>query len=205
MKILGIINEDLFSKASEAGFKLNTGTLNKKDGRVRIFCRQFPGTTKSGYALRSRIVWWLYTGEVISGTEYDIHHRNHNRADDRIENLEKLQHSAHAHEHNGFKGDNVAYAVKRCENCDKIFKLEKARLVDKSSGTKQRGRFCSQDCYHQHPKVHYKLHQRSNCVNGHEYTDNNIFWIKRVGGLSKGCRTCKRIATKKQNDKRKSA
>lgn len=200
MKIPGIINDDLYERAAKMGVALKQGTLNKYDGRVRMFCRKFPGTTKSGYALRSRIVWWVYTGEVIpSGCEWNIHHKNHNRADDRIENLEKIKHSDHTHHHHGYKGEGVTWATKKCTHCREEFKIDVVRFKDKSSPG--RGKFCSQECYHSHPKNHYKLHDRSHCVNGHEYTPENTFWIKRVTGKSKGCITCRR-ATSRRNDRR---
>ena len=138
----GIINADTLEKGLAIGIDLRNGYLNVCDGRVRIFCRQFPGASKSGYCLRSRVVWWLHTGEVISDMEANIHHINHDRADDRFENLEKISHSEHSHMH-AEESRQRAATCHICKGCGIEFQIPKYRM---DSG---RGKYCTQICYQQ--------------------------------------------------------
>jgi hypothetical protein len=142
--MLGKLSDLTIQIASQRGIPITTGSIRPKDGRILIFCRAFPGAHKSGYALRSRIVWWLHTGEVIRGMEFNIHHKNEDRRDDRFENLEKISHSEHSSMHNKEDG---AYLERFCLHCGQEFFIERWRLKEKSRGT-----FCSLDCYHAHPK-----------------------------------------------------
>jgi hypothetical protein len=142
--IPGYIDEESIRLASAKGVILIGGHLNKKDGRVRIFSREFPGTTKCGYCLRSRIVWWAHTGEVLSGCEFNIHHKNHDRADDRFDNLEKISHSEHSKHHHPL---NAAKVSCKCINCRSVFILEAYRMRDAF-----RGKFCSAKCFHSYPR-----------------------------------------------------
>jgi hypothetical protein len=181
---MGILNEDAIERGLALGVNLSTGCKNKNDGRVRVFCRLFPGTSKSGYALRSRIVWWIYTGEAMGGIEYNIHHINGDRSDDRIENLEKLNHVEHAHEHNGYKGQRVRMLCRVCERCGAEFKIEEAKLKDKT----HKGRFCSPACYQSYPK---KL--KTHCPRGHEFVSGSYYVnISRIGRKSKSCKICRK-------------
>lgn len=52
------------------------------------------GRTDGNRELMHRYVWRYHNGDIPPG--YDIHHRNHNRTDNRIENLELLSKSEHA-------------------------------------------------------------------------------------------------------------
>lgn len=189
MSTMGKLDEGIIERSLALGVNIAGGTLNKKDGRVRIFSRSFPGTSKSGYCLRSRVVWWIYTGEALSGCEFNIHHINHDRADDRIGNLEKLTHVEHAHEHNGYRWQNVQMSCRVCEHCGEEFKIQTSKLKDRSSGSKQRGRFCSAACYQEHPRV-----LKNNCPQGHEYTEENSYKIiDKYGYKSRTCKTCAKI------------
>ncbi len=137
----GLVDEKTIKKAAAVGIDITGGSINKKDGRVRIFVKgKVPGTHGSGYALRSRVVWWLNTGEVLIGSgDFDIHHKTQNRADDRFDKLEKLDHRKHARHHNP---KTVVMVRCECKKCGKIFRLEQWRFKDES-----RGQYCSQRCY----------------------------------------------------------
>ncbi len=134
---VGQVDEHTVSKAQELGMDIAAGTVNKTSGRVTVLKsvrNLYPGKSH----LRSHVVWWLNTGEIIDGE--DVHHKNTNRIDDRFGNLEWLDHVEHAHHHN-IKG---LRAVERaCLGCGKSFKIDGWRLKDVS-----RGKFCSQECYH---------------------------------------------------------
>jgi hypothetical protein len=136
----GKVDSNSMKLGNAAGIDISRGYLNINDGRVRLSVKKkYPGAQPSGgYALRSRIVWWLNTGEIIKGLKFNIHHKNGNRADDRFENLEKIDHADHSRQHNPFK-----LVARRCIRCSKQFQINGWRLKEKS-----RGKFCSQECYH---------------------------------------------------------
>ena len=129
--------------AYDKGIPIYKGSLRKKDGRVIVFCRKFPGSHKSGYALRTRIVWWLHTGEILQGDSKNIHHVNGIRNDDRISNLEKLTRYRHSKLHNV-----RVYSWPMCETCHDHFQIFSWRLNDP-----KRGKFCSQKCYQKRKRV----------------------------------------------------
>lgn len=162
--MIGKIDIDAIEKARGLGISLDSGYLHNKDGRVRLFSRKFPGTSKSGYCLRSRVVWWIYTGEVLSGCEFNIHHKNSDRADDRFSNLEKLTHLEHAHEHNGYRGDNAEKVKRVCEVCNKEFEILKFRLREEG-----RGKFCSLVCRGKRPRKKNRV--KLNC----EWCEKDFF------------------------------
>lgn len=137
---LGLIDDDLVSVATERGINLLGGYVRNTDRRVVIGNRLFLEMgMKHRYVMRSRIVWWLKTGEFLRGNGIDIHHKNHDRIDDRFENLERIEHGDHAREHN----PRTAESVERiCKECGKLFLILRHRL--KEAG---RGSYCSYACY----------------------------------------------------------
>lgn len=141
--MIGRIDRKSISLAKHhLGIDLSSVGSAKGIRRTIIKCPKFPGAHQNGYALRSRVVWWLNTGEVIKGTKIDIiHHRNHDRLDDRFINLQRLQHREHSQLHN----HKTCLIQFTCEHCRKPFEVERWRL-SKSAG--RAGRFCSQICYH---------------------------------------------------------
>ncbi len=136
----GKVDPKTVKLGAAAGIDISAGYLNINDGRVRLSVKKkYPGAQPSGgYALRSRVVWWLNTGEIIKGLKFNIHHKNGNRADDSFENLEKIKHVDHSRNHHP-----IVYAERECKKCGTTFKIRRWRLLDKS-----RGQFCSQGCYH---------------------------------------------------------
>ena len=114
------------------------GYLDSK-GRVRVYAPHHPRSSKEGYVLRSIIAWESYHGRrVLYGLQ--VHHKNGNRADDSEENLEVVNQKEHGLLHR--------ITVKRtCKHCGEEFSIQKWKLKDISRGT-----FCSQNCYHKHPR-----------------------------------------------------
>lgn len=136
--MIGIVDQKTITKAKAVHVNIAGGSVNKVDGRVRIFVKgKFPHTS-GGYALRSRVVWWINTGEVLPA-DIDIHHKDENRTNDSFDNLERMDHIDHAHHHNP---KTVVMVECVCKTCNGVFKLEKWRLKEKS-----RGQYCSQSCY----------------------------------------------------------
>lgn len=113
-------------------------------GRFRVFRPDFPRALPGGYALRAHVVWWLAHGEVHpAGT--DIHHRDDDRLNDTLGNLELLAHGAHTTLHHLQEHEFI------CEECLRVFYLSGHRVASRrAEGTLPR--FCSQSCYHAHPK-----------------------------------------------------
>jgi predicted RNA-binding Zn-ribbon protein involved in translation (DUF1610 family) len=77
-----------------------------------------PNATKHGYVLEHRIVVENHLNRILDKSEV-VHHKNHNKKDNRIENLEVMilnEHATlHAHEH-GRK-----WVKLKCPNCGVIF------------------------------------------------------------------------------------
>ena len=96
------------------------------------------------------------TGEFLRGDELNIHHKNHNRIDDRFDNLEKKGHAAHSIEHNADRRADVAC---ECRTCGKAFNLPQHRLKEKG-----RGSYCSKDCYKAAPKIATRKRVTLSCV-----------------------------------------
>lgn len=137
---------DLASRrgATRRCIDLLDGYLRNTDGRFILYvAAAFPGAHANGKALRSRVVWWLHTGEVIKGAgPLDVHHKNHDRGDDRFSNLARLGHVEHSQHHNP-KG--LLDVEVRCRGCNTPIYLPPHKI---RAG---RGRYCSQACYHATP------------------------------------------------------
>lgn len=84
---------DFVTYAGKKYYRLNINGYNALyevvDGRVAY---------ENGYKLEHRFLYELYHGVKLRKTDY-IHHKNHNRSDNSIENLEMLSASEHALRH----------------------------------------------------------------------------------------------------------
>lgn len=157
--MIGRVGRNTIALAIKRGINIAGGCVNRRDGRVRIFVKgKFPGAHKSGYALRSRVVWWLHTGEILTGCDVNLHHCNGDRADDRFFNLMPMPHREHAQHHNPPSAELVD---RICKQCGGAFKIKKWRLKDKARGT-----FCGQECYQAHPKSLASRQKRSATLKG---------------------------------------
>lgn len=144
---LGCIDDHLYEKAKALGINLAGGYVRNTDRRVVIGNRLFLSMgSMQRYVMRSRIVWWLETGEFLIGNIADLHHKNHDRIDDRFENLEKKSHSEHSSQHGKEHSERVARKC-ICKQCGESFFLPQHRLRELG-----RGSYCSQKCYQSSPK-----------------------------------------------------
>lgn len=82
-----------------------------------------PLATKNGAVLEHRKVWFEHFGSIPEGSV--IHHKNGNKHDNRIENLECLTRSQHMKEHYshglGVRNGVAKFVKFKCVVCDSEF------------------------------------------------------------------------------------
>jgi len=117
----------------------------------------YPGTVYKGkYCLEHHYVWWRETNELVP-KDFVIHHKNHNRADNRFENLEMMTRGDHAKHHARPKPMKAVV----CAFCTKEYSVE---LRNWKSKTKhgQKEFHCTRSCSvkNQHRKAIEKKNTR---------------------------------------------
>lgn len=70
----------------------------RSDGYICVYCPNHPSTTKDGYVMKHRLVMEKHIGRYLKDDEV-VHHKNKNRADNRLENLELMTFKEHARHH----------------------------------------------------------------------------------------------------------
>lgn len=124
--------------------RFEDGHVNNK-GRFIVYRPDYPRAWPGGRALRTHVLWWLQTSEAVP-KGYNLHHINGDRLDDRIDNLELVRHGEHSRQHQRARRTPDLWRV--CQRCGKEFAVTFPRRARK---------FCSQKCYHSHPKASRKL------------------------------------------------
>ena len=109
-------------------------------GRFRVVRPDYPRAYKGGYALRAHVVWWLHHGEPHPAERY-LHHKNGDKLDDRLENLELVEPGAHCKMHNV-----KPMAERTCRICGRKFLIRRWALNE--SG-RSRGIYCSRECFYE--------------------------------------------------------
>lgn len=122
-------------------------------GGFRVYRPDCPRTfhaygKSTGLALRTHVVWWLYYG-TMPPDGFDIHHLNHNKLDDRIENLEAIDHRQHGIYHNP---TGLTYIHFVCQWCQKPFSQPRGRVNGRKKEGQKEIKYCSLACYHAAPK-----------------------------------------------------
>lgn len=87
-------------------------------GYLAVYCPDHPKAWSTGYVYSHRIKIELHLGRFLHAHEV-VHHKNSNRTDNRIENLEVLSPSDHAAEHGRARGTEMLDL--RCPWCGDVF------------------------------------------------------------------------------------
>lgn len=76
----------------------NNQGISLERGYIRIWRPEHPMARKNGYVFAHRLIMSEHIGRYLTKSEI-IHHKNGNRQDNRIENLEILSHKEHIYKH----------------------------------------------------------------------------------------------------------
>lgn len=100
----------------------------------------YPGTKyRNKYVYEHHLVYWKHTGNLVPKTHV-IHHKNGNKRDNRIENLELMKWNIHSSHHNPVKETNI-----KCKYCNKSITVKDHNYRFRSKNNKL-GIFCSRSC-----------------------------------------------------------
>ena len=94
-----VLSDETKRKISEAKKIKGPGHSKlKNDGYVRVYYPEHPNASKDGYVLEHHLVMEKHIGRYIRKDEV-VHHKNHIRNDNRLENLELMTFKEHASLH----------------------------------------------------------------------------------------------------------
>lgn len=116
----------------------------KKGDYTYALVPEHPFATKNGYVLYHRIIVENHLNRLLNSHEV-VHHKNHNKFDNRIENLEVLD----SVEHNRIHGleHGREYADLKCPICGKEFSLPYNQTVYvKYPDQTDKAQCCSRSC-----------------------------------------------------------
>lgn len=104
--------------------------------------KDYPGRKYRGrYAYEHHVVWWRHF-KTMPANGHVIHHKNGNKRDNRLENLELMG----LNEHSAFHQTPAALLSVQCANCRCEFsissRVHRSRLKQSQSGRL----FCSKSC-----------------------------------------------------------
>ena len=116
----------------------------KKGDYMYALVPEHPLATKNGYVLYHRVVMENHLGRLLNSHEV-VHHKNHNKFDNRIENLEVLNDIEHVRMHGLEHGRE--YADLKCPICRKEFTMPYNQTVYvKYPNQTDKAQCCSRSC-----------------------------------------------------------
>ena len=121
------------------GSEWDAGWVDNR-GRFRVYRPDYPRAYSGGYALRAHVVWWLKYGEVHPDG-FDLHHKDRVRTNDRLENLELVEHRQHSRLTN--QGPDRQFT---CHVCGHVFWVNRKHLA-------RERKYCSHECYSKAPRT----------------------------------------------------
>lgn len=96
----------------EKAWRWKGGKIITTKGYIRVLNREHPYANRMGYVLEHRLIMEEYLGRYLERNEV-VHHKNRDKKDNRIENLEVLTPSDHSKRHNKER------RIETCKICDK--------------------------------------------------------------------------------------
>ena len=94
--------------------------------------KDHPNATKYGYVLEHRVVIENHLGRLLNSDEV-VHHINHNKKDNSVENLEVTTVSKHSSMHGKESGKKMVEL--KCPNCSTIFTRRRGNTYLCKNGT----------------------------------------------------------------------
>ena len=112
-------------------------------GRFRVYRPDYPNAYALRYALRAHVVWWLHHSEPHP-TGTNLHHKDENKQNDVLSNLECIAHGEHSRRHHEIEKVKCICNYCRAD----VFETPKRVYEHK------RGKFCSQRCLQNYKSAH---------------------------------------------------
>lgn len=128
------------------------------NGYVYLLIKEHPFASKKGYVYEHRFVVECELGRFLTEDEV-VHHRNHDKQDNRPENLEVKSPVEHAREH-GAERTSRATTTLVCPMCEESFE----RLLSRTKRSERL--FCSRSCNMRFNRLSGAVNPRASATHG---------------------------------------
>lgn len=115
------------TREQAAGWRSGT-SMHGSGYKLILVGKDHPMSTQNGYVLEHRLVMAEHIGRMLTADEH-VHHINHDRTDNRIENLELLSRGAHSTLHNLGKSRRLDRWSRKHDACIECGTIEKAHAA----------------------------------------------------------------------------